>query len=483
MRIIVIEAFPSPRERFGAFWLGAPRHQPITALLLAAVLKKHDPTDTVKVLDTTLTDGSPARLAEQVRDFAADLICVTVYTHYLAYARLLLDRVKQLSPDIIRICGGPHVSVRPGRLVGDGLSEYCIAGEGEHALIELVTTLKKRWAAHAIRNLVCRHNGMVRVNPPRPLLSDLDELPYPDIGQIQDNISRYRGQILAYRQRPFLAINTARGCRNCCRFCSSVWSPGVIRTHSAEYVLGMVAEARRRYGVREVYFADASFTVCRERVLKICAGLRRMNAGVVWTADCNIDELDAELLGTMKAAGCWMITSGLESGNDRILRSLNKNITVREITATAALVRKAGIWLRGYFMIGLPEDDANTIRETIALAGRLQLLGANFTAFVPVPGSNIFEHLYGPHCEQSPGDPSNFPDGDSLDRYAPPKITVPELIRLHRRAYLTFYLDPRFLVRFARALRSLEDVRKIVTLFVGGFIMLVADRFRFKRKS
>jgi anaerobic magnesium-protoporphyrin IX monomethyl ester cyclase len=236
-----------------------------------------------------------------------------------------------------------------------------------------------------IKGLVWRSRGETIANPDRPFIPNLDSLPIPMYHLLP--LANYRMPLM---KGPFCFVLTSRGCPGGCKFCikhvSYGWS---VRLFSAERI---IRELRILYnlGIRNIHMYADLFTVNREQVMGICDLLLREDMKIRWTCNSRVDYVDEEMLTRMGLAGCWMISWGIESGNETILKKAAKGANPKKAHLALDWARKAGIKNWGYFIIGLAGETVDTIRETIELSKRLPLEIALFHVAAPYPGTPFF---------------------------------------------------------------------------------------------
>jgi len=237
----------------------------------------------------------------------------------------------------------------------------------------------------AIKGLVWRDRGEIQVNPDRPFIPDLDKLPLPLYGLLP--LEKYRMPLM---KGPFCFVLTSRGCPAGCKFCiKHVSYQSSVRLISPERVL---QELRVLYekGIRNIHMYADMFTVNREQVIGICELILKHNLKIKWTCNSRVDFVDEEMLNLMGRAGCWMISWGIESANEVILRRAAKGANPKKAEQALRWARSAGIKNWGYFIIGLPGETVESIKETIALSKKLPLEIALFHVAAPYPGTPFF---------------------------------------------------------------------------------------------
>jgi radical SAM superfamily enzyme YgiQ (UPF0313 family) len=237
----------------------------------------------------------------------------------------------------------------------------------------------------AIKGLVWRDGGEIRINPDRPFIRDLDDLPLPLHGLLPWR--QYRAPNI---RGPYSFIVPSRGCPGGCTFCIKHVSYGnSVRLRSPENIL---AELQLLWdlGLRNVHMYADLFTANREQVMGICEGMIREGLKFKWTCNSRVDYVDPEMLRAMSRAGCWLISWGIESACDDILKHVHKGITADKVERALRWSKAAGIMNWGFFILGLPGETEATIQATIALAKRLPLDLALFHLAAPYPGTPFF---------------------------------------------------------------------------------------------
>jgi anaerobic magnesium-protoporphyrin IX monomethyl ester cyclase len=287
-----------------------------------------------------------------------------------------------------------------------------------------------------IKGLVWRNGSNVVVNPDRPLIRNLDNLPLPRHDLLP--LSDYRAPLV---RGPYAFVVTSRGCPANCRFCIKHVSYGrSVRFRSPENILAELAQLIE-LGVRSVHMYADLFTVSREQVVELCELILERGLRLRWTCNSRVDFVDAEMLELMGRAGCWMISWGIESGSEEILRRVHKGIRIEQVERALRWAKDAGILNWGYFIIGLPGETRETIQETIRFSKKLPLDLALFHIAAPHPGTPFFFEV----VEQGwfrPGTEWEQVDMDRSTVLDYPHLRAEELERWARRAFREWALRP-----------------------------------------
>ncbi|HJW89801.1 MAG TPA: radical SAM protein [Anaerolineales bacterium] len=236
-----------------------------------------------------------------------------------------------------------------------------------------------------IKGLAWRDGEEIVVNPPRPFINNLDDLPIPlhELLPLQS----YRMPLI---KGPFTFIVTSRGCPAGCTYCiKHVTYQYTARLRSPELIMEELW-LLKQLGIHNIHMYADLFTVNRDQVVELCERMIAEKVNIKWTCNSRVDYVDEELLQLMAKAGCWLISWGIESGNEQILRHAHKGAYPDTAEQALLWAKRASIKNWGYFIIGLPGETEVTIRETIDFSKRLPLDIALFHVAAPYPGTPFF---------------------------------------------------------------------------------------------
>ena len=257
-----------------------------------------------------------------------------------------------------------------------------------------MTELLAAWEAgadlRAVPGLALRGRDGTVATPHRPFEPDLDAIPFPARDLLpNDEYIAFGSRRLGYS---LTSIMSTRGCPYTCEFCSNVIFGGTYRERSAgnlvdeiEHVLGM--------GYERIAFGDDVFTMNRQRVLQVCEEIRRRGLHVFWECLARVDSIDDALAREMKRAGCWRIFFGIESGNDGILKLMNKKFTAERARRAVEAARGAGLQVGAFFILFYPGDTNDTVLETLRFATSLPLDYLGLSMPYPLPGTALLERV------------------------------------------------------------------------------------------
>jgi radical SAM superfamily enzyme YgiQ (UPF0313 family) len=286
------------------------------------------------------------------------------------------------------VAGGPHATVCPDEPLQHGF-RFVVRGEAEEALPELADALDGRRALGDVAALSFVDRGMVRHNPSRGFLLDLDALAAPASALDLFDPAWYG----ATRALPPAGLLSSRGCPAACTFCANNVTGRRFRYRSAASVAAEVALMRERFGLLAFAFFDDSFAVGHRRVDELCAALAGVGP-VHWTCTAHPAHLDLPTLRAMKRAGCGGVDLGMESGSPEMLVRIGKGVTVARVLEVLAWCRELGLSAMVNLMFGWPDETDAELDATIAFIERATPLASGFNArgvLVPYPGTEIYD--------------------------------------------------------------------------------------------
>jgi anaerobic magnesium-protoporphyrin IX monomethyl ester cyclase len=301
----------------------------------------------------------------------------------------------------------------------------------------------------ALQGLVWRDaDCRVRMNADRPYIRNLDDLPLPLHHLLPWD--KYRAPNI---RGPYTFVVTSRGCPAGCTFCIKHVSYGTsVRVRSPESVLAEL-QLLWNLGLRNVHMYADLFTVNREQVMGICEGMVRRGLNFKWTCNSRVDFVDAEMLAAMGRAGCWLVSWGIESASETIRKRVRKGTTDEKIRRALAWSQDAGIMNWGYFIIGLPGETEETIRQTIDLSKELPLDLALFHIAAPYPGTPFFFEVVDQGWFR-PGTTWEEVDMDESTVLDYPGLPAEQIEYWARRAFREWALRPGPLWTFLKSMNN-----------------------------
>lgn len=382
----------------GSNWLGAGQDisaifnlmPPLGMMSIAAFLE-------ARGIATEIIDcyGTPLRgeaLAAEILRRQPDAVGFSCTTSSFLEGYRIAELLKERRPDLPVIFGGAHAcSVGVALLDRFPAIDFLVIGEGENTLYELAAAGFRNPAA--IPGVGFRREGRGTLAAPRELIADLDTLPFPAYHRLPGFPRRYNLPLFSYPTAPNTSVISSRGCPYHCSYCDrSVFSRG-FRFNSPEYIVEHLAYLHREFGIRHVFFYDDLFTFDRSRVERLCVLMEERRLPVTYNCIARLEHVDDELLRLLRRSGCWQVNFGIESGDPEVLKQHRKFYGLDEVQRKLLLVRRAGLRVKGLFMIGLPGETEQSIRRTIDYALSLPLDEINVTKFTPFPGAPIYRDI------------------------------------------------------------------------------------------
>jgi len=437
--------------------------------LATAIRGKSD----VKILDCIKDKINIRKFHEIIKNYKPDLVGFQCYTFDLQFIKNALDVVKNFDKKIITIIGGPHPSAIPEetmRYFGKNL-DFAFKGEAEKSLSLFIDYLNgDKIDFLNIPGLVWRENGVIRSNDCyfEYNLDSLGMLSW-DLIHPEDYPESQHGAF--YRNFPIAPIVITRGCPYQCTFCAGKLVSGVkLRKRGIKEVINEISMLYNDYGIREFHIIDDNFTLDVAYAKTLLRELIAKKIGISWSTPNGVrmDTLDKELLNLMKKSGLYLISLGIESGSDRILRLMKKNLTVRKIKESVDLIKDCGIDIAGFFILGFPGERRQEIIDTINLSLELSLIRVNYFTYLPFPGTESHSLLQ-KNGELDKVDWDRFYFMNSA--YTPKGMSRQELKRLQRIAFLRFYSRPKILWRNLKAIKSFKHFSYLLKRFYHWIIM------------
>ncbi len=402
-----------------------------------------------------------------------DILGLQCYTFDLKFINDALEAAKGVDKGILTVIGGPHPSAMPRETLEAfaGKLDFLFTGESEHGFAGLVRSLKKgEKDFHNVPGLAWREKGGIIINPPARE-DDLDKLGMPAWDLIHPEKYPESQHGAFFKKFPIAPIMITRGCPYPCTFCAgNIVSGRKVRKRSIDHVLKEIVHLKKDFGIREFHVIDDNFTMDKNYAKEFLKRLKALDLDMSWAVPNGVrmDTLDEELLGLMKDTGLYLISLGIESGSDRVLRLMKKGTTVSKIRKHIQMIRNCGIDIAGFFILGFPGETASSIKRTISFARSLDLVRANFFTYLPFPGSESYKDL----------EAAGELDGVNWDRfyfmnaaYTPKGMDKKALKKFHRAAFSAFYLRPRIISYQIRSIQSFRHLLFLIKRFFHWIVM------------
>jgi radical SAM superfamily enzyme YgiQ (UPF0313 family) len=367
---------------------------------------------------------------------------------------------KKEFPEASIILGGYFATFNHDRILAKyDCIDFVARREGEETAAELAVQLERSKPNFAkIRGLSYRENGHVKANGERPLINDLDSLPFPAYELVSNLTYGYFGGIRT-SSKSLGGLLTSRGCHFTCKFCScAAFTNSTIRWRSPENVTEELQYLNDKFGISEYMFVDDNFTFDKNRVIKICRAIKQNHLDLNWYCEGRINQADENMFREMRSAGCGVMYFGIESCVEKVLKYYRKGINYEMTKAAVAKARNAGLDVVGSFIFGAPIETLADMRETVNRAAALDLDFAQFNILRLVRGMPLWDEL----AQQGLIDDKNQWEGSVLGLEIHPQLTLKDSPKLLEEFHKTFYLRRKYLVR--QVARTLLRRKKQVLL-------------------
>jgi len=397
---------------------------PLGLMYLSAVIKKQG--FDVEIIDGEVTLESPEEIAYRAKN--SDFVAVSTSTPNYDAGLRLVKSVKKLNKKIVTILGGAHPTALPNEVAKEKYIDFIVVGEGEASMMKIIRG---------------KAEGKI-INSEQV---DLDSLPMAD-----HDIIDYNDYLFSEPNRGFVkmaSVITSRGCPFQCSFCFHQFKG--VRFRNPEKVVDEI-EYLYKKGIEFFYLYDDTFTVNKERAIKICRDIRKRKITACFHCATRANCIDEELVKEMKKAGFVKTTLGIESGNEKMLKAINKCVTKNDIRKAFKILNKHGIETRGSFILGLPYETRKTAEDTIRFALELDLFRASFNIMTPYPKTKIYEMAL-----RNEGISFVNKDWKSFRRWGnavikTDELSADELVELQKDALMRFYTSKKRLLYHLKGL-------------------------------
>lgn len=416
----------------------------------AALLEKNG--FEVSIIDANADRLTPRDVAQRAKQFDKIFITSGSLDRWQCPhldIRTFLETVKAIKDRDSEIyVMGPHGTFRPKEILSMTKVNGIIVGEPELAILDIC----KNKNSKEIRGLYFVKSRKTFFKPRKKFL-DLNSLPIPSFHLLP--MEKYFYEILGDH---FTLFEASRGCPFSCTFCASSQMYGkYYRIKKAENLIREIEYAIENFGVKTAYFMDLEFTlnnkINRENVKKICNILIEKKFDFKWCCQTRVDSIDYELLKKMKLAGCELIHFGVESGSERILKSIDKKVTLNQIENSIRITKKVGIKTVCFFIFGLPNETVEDMMRTIKFAKRINPTFASFNIATPYPNTAFYENVKEELSDLFPA----YYDGI---------LKIDDLKKLTNHALKQFYLRPLYLLQKIVS-ENPNDLKKQFKLFMN----------------
>ena len=412
-----------------------------------------------KIIDANVLRIKTDDLFFEIKKYKPKIVGISLNLYSYQVSLKLTDMIKEAFGQIVVILGGATPSSTPLKTINACKADAVVVGEGEETFREIIDNYKKEKPLFKdVNGLVYKDRGEIVKNNPRDFIKDIDKIPFPAYHLFPDfNIYKRRA-----RKNPVAPLLTSRGCPYQCVFCSKDVFKNVCRMRSPENLIKEIDMLVKRYGVRQIDILDDNFTINKNRTERILDLIIERDYNLYFNLQSGIrtENLDQNIINKMKRAKIWKVSIGIESGDYLMLKKIKKHLDLNRALEIASMIKKAGIELYGFFMVGLPGDTPEKMQKTIDFAIKMDPDIANFCITIPFPGTELYDMV-----KREGRFLITVDDGINTGFYANEVFYELEnmdkmmVLKYYKKAINDFYFRPRKILRLLTRIRSKDEFK------------------------
>jgi anaerobic magnesium-protoporphyrin IX monomethyl ester cyclase len=441
-------------------------YPPLGLLYIAAYVRTHSDFK-IKVLDAHLEQLNYDEIGQIVAKENPDIVGIQTLTHTLIDALKTAEMVKKINSNCHVSLGGNHTEVYPLETIQLPNVDSVIIGEGEIKFLKLCQALSAKQSLAGIPGIVAKENGKIIDNGPGSPIENINELPFPARDLVP--FKKYNGIMDA--GKIITTLISSRGCPNRCAFCSEVGSK--FRWRSAKNIADEI-EACQAMGINTFFFFDDTFNAYPQHAIDVCQEIIDRKLKIEFDVRARVNLVNKELLIKLREAGCRRIQFGVEAGTEKILKELNKNITLNQVEEAFAFAKKYKFVTYADFMIGNPKEGKEELLATFAFAKKISPDYVQYSVFTPYPNTELYrigirEGRFGDFWLEYAKNPIK----DFMPHLWEENFTKEELNHWIGYAYKDFYMRPKYILKNLLKTRSFRELANkasagIKLLFIKG---------------
>ncbi len=431
--------------------VGASPQMPLGLLYIATVLKKAG--HKIKVIDSDIDGYNLGSIIKEIKENRPSVVGITATTPIFQSVIEIIKQIKTDFSDVITFIGGYHFTALPIQSMENCPADYGFYGEAEATVTELINYLGECKAKKnkidpiklkTIDGLLFRHNSKIIINKKRPLIKDLDRIPFPRREFLR--YKKYEWSVPKKGLIPVTSITTQRGCPFQCTFCGAqTMFPG-IRYRSNKNIIEELDYLVNNLKIHHIQFQDDTLTLNRKKIEEMSKLIKKNNLRFTWEGYTRANTIDEPLLRLLQSVGLVRLSFGVESGNEKILKAIKKGIKKEDFVKAYDICHKLKIETRCSLMLGHPFETKDTIKETIEFAKKLKCYQAYINITMPYPGSELLEEAR----KGFGGIKLLTENWDEYRRYGNSVmemngLSVKDLVKYQKWGYKQFYLRPHII--------------------------------------
>jgi anaerobic magnesium-protoporphyrin IX monomethyl ester cyclase len=416
---------------------------PLGMLYIATYLRENGVD--VSIMDEATQGFSLKGTVDWVKKEDPDILGFSTCSSSGRRAAIIAEKVKKENPNMITVLGNFYATFNAERILKKyPFVDVIVRGEGEYTSLELAKSLEKRGDLKKVLGINFRNNGEIVSTPDRPLIKDVDSLPFPDRQMLDFEYHNTTAGIVVAPKK-FSSFVSSRGCVFQCRFCGcrrlarDLW-----RSRTVDNILEEL-HLLSSQGYKQFLFVDDNFTLNPKRVIKICRRMRREKVDVEFFVEGRVDHCPEEMVKDMARADCKMMYFGIENASQKVLDYYDKRTTPQQAIDATKKARRAGIdVIVTSFILGAPYETRREIRGTLKFAQRLQVDIPQFNILATFPGTDIWEEL---KIQGVLDEEKHWETGVLVPEVSPDAIPVEEIERMIHEGYQQFFIRPDYVVK------------------------------------
>jgi anaerobic magnesium-protoporphyrin IX monomethyl ester cyclase len=379
------------------FLMGEYMPPPTPLLVLAAYIEKELTDVDIEIIDCQAERKDWKDIKRDIESFSPSIVATTGFTCNAYACARVVEIAKRVDKSIVTVLGGLHFSATAEESLNNYPEiDYIIRGEGEVTFVELIKSLRKGKKFHKIKGLSFKHNGKIVHTPDRPLIENLDSLPYPAYHLVEKKIKNYHFVMMAGRNKKYLILEGSRGCNHKCTFCSQWkhWN-GTWRKKSARRIADEMEHVYDNFGGEFLWLTDDNFGYGK-RAKELWEELRKrkFTEDISWFFQARTDDIanHPDLVAKLREVGNTWILVGVENHSSEVLKEYKKGIKVKEAYKAIKTLKENDIFSQSMMVMGSRKDTRESIEQFRQFSMDLDTDLAIYSVLTPLPGTDVYEN-------------------------------------------------------------------------------------------
>lgn len=437
-------------------------HQQLGFGYMSSVLR--DAGYDVSVIDAAADNLSLPGLIKRLKKLNPDAIGITTNISSSRKAVMTARFIKANLEPVPIIMGGPWATTEFEKILKSKIADYVVRGEGERTIVELLRDFQNKTKLRDVKGIAfLDDDGIIVKTPDRECIEDLDSLPFPAWDLFPPS-KKYQSSCT---KLPFFPIITTRGCPYDCIHCTKIIHGYMYRKRSIKNVIEEIKYLKEKFNVKELFIVDDNFNLDIDRAEKIMDEIikNKFDILIKFPNGIRADRLTPRLGRKLKAAGTYYASLGIESGNQQIVNQIGKKLDLKAVITATRILKENKIISSGFFILGLPYDNYNTMIQTLHFAKSLDLDYPHFFKAIPFPGTKMYDMIaeHGHFLKNT-----NVEDGYRINalNFEIWQLKQKDFQKASKLAYKWFYLRPKKILTLISSFRSFHQLWWSITQFM-----------------